>query len=126
MSAVTQLLVDAFGRVREVVHDVLDDLPADHLDVRVDPAANSIAWLVWHLTRVQDDHVAQVAGRAQAWTEDRWAERFALDLPAEDLGYGHSSDDVARVSGISVEALLGYHDAVHARTVAYVDTLEDG
>lgn len=125
MSAVTQLLVDAFGRVREVVHEVLTDLPPEHLDVRVDPDANPIGWLVWHLTRVQDDHVAHVAGRAQAWTEDGWAERFALDLPAEDLGYGHSSDDVARVRGLSVEALLGYHDAVHARTIAYVDTLAD-
>ncbi len=125
MTATTDLLVDAFGRIREVVHEVLDGLPAEHLDVRPDPQANSIAWLVWHLARVQDDHVADVAGRPQAWTEDGWAERFGLELPVVDIGYGHSSDDVARVSRLSTELLTGYVDAVHARTVEFVAGLTD-
>ena len=42
------------------------------------PGANTIGWLVWHLTRVQDDHVADVAGREQVWTAHGWAERFGL------------------------------------------------
>ncbi|MFD1049336.1 DinB family protein, partial [Kibdelosporangium lantanae] len=57
-----QLLVDAFDRVREVVHEAVDGLTPEQLSFRVDEDANSIAWLVWHLTRVQDDHVAEVAG----------------------------------------------------------------
>lgn len=125
MTATTDLLADAFGRVREVVHEVLDHVPAEHLDVRVDPEANPIGWLVWHLARVQDDHVADVAGRAQVWTEDGWSVRFGLDLPVEDIGYGHSSDDVARVRGLSTELLTGYVDAVHARTLEFIRSLTD-
>ena len=62
------LLADAFGRVRDVVHDAVDGLTADQLAFRPDERANSIAWLVWHLTRIQDDHVADVAGTEQVWT----------------------------------------------------------
>ena len=74
------LLSDAFGRIRESVEEVLDGLTTAKLSSRADPEANSIAWLVWHLVRVQDDHVAAVAGIEQAWTSSGWAERFALPL----------------------------------------------
>lgn len=56
------LLRDAFGRLPEVVHDAVDGLPDDDLTVRLDADANSVAWLVWHLARVQDDHVAAAFG----------------------------------------------------------------
>ena len=117
----TALLVDAFGRIRELVHAVLDGLSEDDLAYRADADANTIGWLVWHRTRIQDDHVAEVAGVGQAWTEAGWAERFGLPLDPEDTGYGHGSDDVAVVRVPSGDLLAGYHDDVHARTVAYLE-----
>ncbi|HEY0447654.1 mycothiol transferase [Actinophytocola sp.] len=120
-----ELLTDCFGRIQGVVHRAVDGLSVDDLAYRVDAEANSIAWLVWHLTRIQDDHVAGVAGTAQAWTEQGWAERFALPFGSGDTGYGHGPDDVAKVR-VAGDLLLGYHDAVHARTVAYVGGLTDG
>src|SRR6186713_1448512 len=75
---VAAVLTDGFGRIRDSVHGVLDDLPADALTYRVGEGANTIAWLIWHLTRVQDDHVADVAGAEQVWTAQGWYERFAL------------------------------------------------
>ena len=120
-----ELLGDAFGRVRDTVYRVVRDLDADQLGVRVDQEANSIAWLIWHLTRVQDDHVADAAGSAQVWTEQGWAGRFGLPLDDADTGYGHSSDEVAKVQVSSADLLVGYHDAVHQQTVDYVRTLTD-
>ena len=67
-----ELLADAFGRVRDVVHDAVKDLTADQLSRRVNDEANSIAWLVWHLTRIQDDHVAGITGAEQVWTAQDW------------------------------------------------------
>lgn len=124
MSHANALLVDGFGRVRENVHAVVEGLGRDQLVHRLDPEANTIAWLVWHLTRVQDDHVAALAGREQAWTADGWADRFGLPFAPEDHGYGHTSGEVAAVD-VEPGLLLGYHDAVHARTVAYVEGLRD-
>jgi uncharacterized damage-inducible protein DinB len=120
-----ELLVDAVGRIREVVHRVVQGLTAEQLRFRVDPQANSIAWLVWHLTRIQDDHVAEVAGAEQVWTAQGWAERFGLPFDPRDTGYGHRAGQVAAVQVESGELLVGYHDAVHQRTVRYVEQLTD-
>ncbi|WP_438489640.1 mycothiol transferase [Streptomyces sp. S186] len=123
MSASTALLVDAFGRIREVVEEVVDGLGPEELATRPDGRANSIAWLVWHLTRVQDDHVAGAAGTEQIWTADEWYEAFGLPFAEEDTGYGHSRKDVAKVRGVSAELLTGYHAAVHESTVRHVSAL---
>ncbi|MFZ2177318.1 MAG: DUF664 domain-containing protein [Rhodococcus sp. (in: high G+C Gram-positive bacteria)] len=117
------LLTDAFDRIQESVHSTVADLSMDALTYRVDDDANTIAWLVWHLTRVQDDHVAGVAGTAQVWLTGEWAPRFDLPFPELSIGYGHSSLDVARVRS-GADLLRGYHDAVHDRTVDYVQRLE--
>ncbi|WP_329493417.1 mycothiol transferase [Kitasatospora herbaricolor] len=117
------LLADAFGRIRTAVHDVVEGLDADALELRLDEGANSIAWLVWHLTRIQDDHIADVAGTEQVWTAQGWADRFALPFPARATGYGHTAREVALVRVPSGGLLTGYHDAVHERTLAFVGTL---
>jgi hypothetical protein len=119
------LLVDAFGRIREVVHGVVDGLTPDQLAFRVDDRANSIAWLVWHLTRVQDDHLADAARTEQVWTATDWAARLGLPFRLSETGYGHTHREVAAVRVDSGELLTGYHDAVHDRTVRYVEGLTE-
>jgi uncharacterized damage-inducible protein DinB len=118
-------LIDAFDRIRQVVHGAVEGLTSDQLAFRVDDRANSIAWLVWHLTRVQDDHVADVARTEQVWTSGGWAERLGLPFPPSATGYGHSPDDVAAVKVPSGDLLTGYHDAVHDRTVEYLQSVTD-
>lgn len=125
MTTSGDLLIDAFDRVRDTVHEVVDGLSPEELAVRLDEGANSIAWLVWHLTRVQDDHVSDVAGTQEVWIAQDWTGRFELPFSRRATGYGHSSEDVAAVGGVTAEALTGYHDAVHEQTVAYIATLED-
>src|SRR5215210_6154831 len=94
---VNELLKESFGRIGPVVAEAVQGLDPDALAWRPDSDANSIAWLVWHLTRVQDDHIAEVADREQVWTAQGFARRF--DLPFDDraIGYGQSSDEVAQV-----------------------------
>jgi hypothetical protein len=52
MSPADALLIDAFVRVREAVHGAVEGLTAEQLVHRVDPEANTIAWLVWHISRI--------------------------------------------------------------------------
>jgi uncharacterized damage-inducible protein DinB len=120
------VLVDAFGRIQEIVHDAVEGLSPEELAFRVDSGTNSIAWLVWHLTRVQDDHVADAAGFEQVWTSQDWVDRFGLPLDRLDTGYGHSADEVAAVRVSSAELLTDYHDAVHEQTLRFVQGLTDG
>jgi hypothetical protein len=117
-------LIDAFGRIHDTTHRVLDGLTAGELTFRLDAEANSIAWLIWHLTRVQDDHVAAAMPADQLWLSGGWAQRFALPFDPAATGYGQTPDEVAEVHP-ETALLLGYHDAVHGRTVDYVKDLTD-
>jgi uncharacterized damage-inducible protein DinB len=120
----TDLLLDAFGRIAEEVGDTVEGLSEEQLAFRPGTGANSIAWLVWHLTRVQDNHVAEAAGEPEVWLEDGWADRFGLSLDSADTGYGHSVEDVAKVRA-SAELLTGYADAVGERSRRYLSSLDD-
>ncbi|MDQ0742847.1 putative damage-inducible protein DinB [Clavibacter sp. B3I6] len=124
MTDATDLLVDAFGRIGGIVHDAVDGLDADDLAFRPDPEANSVGWLVWHLARVQDAQVADVAGADQTWTSGGWAERFALPFDDGATGYGQSPEDVAALAGTRPELLTGYLDAVQSATLAYLAGLD--
>ncbi|GAB2703085.1 mycothiol transferase [Nocardia thraciensis] len=124
MATSADVLIDAYERIREVVHEAVDGLDEQALAHRLEPAANSIAWLVWHLTRVQDDHIADVAGTDQVWTARGWYDRFALPVGKRATGYGDSPSDVARIQA-PAELLTGYYDAVHEQTLRYVRELTD-
>ncbi|HEY5835820.1 mycothiol transferase [Streptomyces sp.] len=120
-----ELLADAFGRIKEGVHGAVDGLTVQELAERVDPGANSVAWLIWHLTRVQDAHVAEVADRAQSWTDQGWHERFGLPFKPAATGYGHTPKQVAAVRVDDASLLTGYYDAVHDATLDCVQGLTD-
>jgi uncharacterized damage-inducible protein DinB len=129
---VADLLADAFGRVREVVHEAVEGLTPGQLALRPETEANSIGWLVWHLTRIQDDHIADVASTAQVWTSPAdgssgltWADRFGLPFATTATGYGHGAEAVAAVQIRPASLLTEYYDAVHTETIKYVRGLSE-
>jgi hypothetical protein len=121
------LLMDAFGRIRETVSDTVYGLDPAQLAYRVTPDANPVGWLVWHLTRVQDDHVAAAFGVPQVWSGDGWAARFGLSPGFLDIGYGHTSQQVAAVSAAvcAADLLADYHEATYEQTVKLVSAITD-
>ncbi len=127
MATSAELLIDGFGRIQESVADVLGGLTAEQLAYRVDADANPVSWLVWHLTRVQDDHVAAAFGVPQVWSSEDWARRLGLPERMTDHGYGHTSAQVASVAAACASSgLLGeYHEAVYAQTVKLVADISD-
>ncbi len=120
--AVRMVLRDAFSRVRDQVRQICGDLTPAQATYRPDRDANSISWLIWHLSRIQDDHVSGLVGDAQLWMKDGWYDRFGLPFDAEAHGYGHTSDEVAKVR-IAPQLLDDYHAAVDEMTQRYVDGL---
>ena len=120
-----QLLVDGFERVRQVVLHTLTGLSPEQLAFAPAPGANTIGWLTWHLTRVQDDHVADVAGSEQVWTGDGWFERFGLPLDSSDTGYGHRPEQVSAVRVPSAQLLIDYHQAVFEQSRHYLSGLTE-
>lgn len=120
---VQELLLDLFSRIDEHVTEIVEGLDAEALRWTPAPGANSIGWLVWHLTRVQDSHVAEAMGVEQRWATEGWAPRFGLEPDPENTGYGHDAAQVAAVRPEGWEVLVEYHTAVAARTRGYLKGL---
>ena len=113
---VAALLLELYGRIPPLARDAVEGLDLAHLTDPPAPGSNPIAWLVWHLTRVQDHHIAELLDAEQVWISGGWAPQFGLDPDPQNTGYGHSAQRVASVRPERPEVLLEYLDAVDART----------
>jgi hypothetical protein len=119
------LLTDAISRIHHVVHQATDNLTPEELSFRVNGDTNSIAWLVWHLSRITDDHLSEAASKEQVWIGNGWVDKFALPFPPDATGYGHGGDDVAAVKVKSGEILIGYFDEVIEEAQRFVKHLKE-
>ncbi|MFC4016496.1 DinB family protein [Micromonospora sp. GCM10011542] len=117
---VSDLLTEAYDRLPDLVRAAVDGLTPEQLRRAPGPGANPVGWLVWHLTRVQDHHVADLIGTEQVWVSGDWAGRFGLVADPDDTGYGYSAQQVAAVRPESAQALIDYFQAVAERTRAFL------
>jgi hypothetical protein len=113
---VAEVLVELYDRIPPLAREVVGGVDPVGLVEAPRPGANTIAWLIWHLARVQDHHVAELLDTGQIWVEVDWAARFGLAPDPSNTGYGHSPADVVAVRPTEPEALLDYLDAVYRRT----------
>jgi len=123
---VAAVLTDLYGRIPEQVHAAVRGLSAEELATSPEPGCNTIGWLVWHLTRVQDAQIADLMDVDQVWTADGWATRFGRDPDPADTGYGHTRSQMESVRPDGPEVLLGYFDATWARTREFLQGLTPG
>ncbi len=121
----SEVLTESFGRLPELVDAAVHGLSPEQLRQAPAGGANTIAWLVWHLTRVQDSHIAELLDNEQVYLSGDWAPKFGLKPDPADTGYGHDPAQVAAVAPESWQALTGYYEAVHARTMAFIGGLSD-
>jgi len=111
---------EAFGRLPGLVTRAVKDLTPEQLRQAPAEGANTIGWLVWHLTRIQDGHLSELTGDEQVYLTGDWAPRVGLKPDPSETGYGHSAAEVAAVRPESWHVLADYYAAVHARTTAYL------
>jgi hypothetical protein len=118
---VAALLVEIYDRIPGLARGAVDGLDAGLLTRRPSPEANPIGWLIWHLARVQDHHVAEIMEAEQVWVGGGgWAARCGLEPDPANTGYGHSSAEVGTVRPESAAMLLEYLEAVSERTRSFV------
>jgi hypothetical protein len=87
------------------------------------PGVNTIAWLIWHVARVEDIGINRfVTDGEQVFDAGAWGSR--LGVARRDLGTGMTPDEVLDLSArIDLPALHAYWDAVEERTLAIVERL---
>ncbi len=91
---------------------------------RIPPGADhSIAWIIWHITRIEDVTMNMlVAGGAQVMLGGSWHEQ--MGVIARDTGNGMLAQAVAQLSEtINLEALRAYRLLVGRQTRAVVQRL---
>ena len=64
------LMIDGFERISEALEKTLNGLSPDDLNEQPHRDCNSMGWLAWHITRVQDDHVSDLMGEEPSMTEN--------------------------------------------------------
>jgi hypothetical protein len=120
-----QVLDEAFARIPGIARRAVDGLDVEALLWQPEPGSNPIGWLVWHLARVQDDHVAELVEGEQVWVAEAWGPRFGLREATTATGFGHTPEEVRAVRPDGTDALLGYLDAVTDRTRGFLATIGD-
>jgi hypothetical protein len=118
-----QLIADGCGRVLQVLEAALDGLTQGDLNKQPHPDGNSMGWLTWHLTLVQDHKIADLMAEEQLWISDGWYARFNRAPDSSDIGFGHSSEDLVAFRSPDVSTLLGYHRAVLEASKRRISTL---
>jgi hypothetical protein len=122
--------MDALGLFRQrydAIHGAfVDELFAGLTDAQARSRPhdlNSVAWLVWHATRVEDAAVSRFVGdRPQVLVEGDWDRRLGADR--RDVGSGMNDAEVDALDArIDTAALRSYARAVADRTRSVVDSL---
>ena len=122
----SSLLLELYGRIVPLARKSLEGVDSDRLIMPASPGTNTIAWLIWHLTRIQDHHIAELLGEEQLWITEDWAPQFGLSPDPSNTGYGHSAEEVQSVRPIRPEVLLDYLEAVDRRTRSMLEKLAAG
>ena len=115
-----QLTIDIFERILHELEAALDELTIDDLNQQPRPDCNSIGWLTWHLTRVQDWAAAELLGEEQLWIKDNYYAKFNRTPDPEDAGIGDTLEDVVAFRSPDALTLLEYHRAVLRQSKRYI------
>jgi hypothetical protein len=117
------LVLDGYGRIMGSLETALKGMTPDDLDWQPRPDCNSMGWLAWHISRLQDSSIASLMAEEQVWTSGRWYARFGRPPDAYDIGFGHTPEQVAAFRSPSAETFLEYHRDVLALARRYISGL---
>lgn len=115
----------ALQRNWDMVSNAVDGVDDETLARMPNDQSNSIAWLVWHMTRVVDRFIqGRFQDADQVWNAGGWHEKFGMDADPNEFGMGWSADQVANWASPSRDVLMGYYDAVNKSASDYINGLD--
>ena len=83
-----ELLTNLLKGNRSMVRKALDGLSDEEVSKRPNAECNSMAWLLWHLSRAEDGIVSSLDGSVELW-KDGWAEKCGISAETKGMGFGH-------------------------------------
>ncbi|MGE3536690.1 MAG: DinB family protein [Candidatus Tectimicrobiota bacterium] len=119
-------LLTALERNWEMVDATLAPLDEAIMARRPTEQCNSIAWILWHMTRVVDTFIhTRLRAQAQLWIKDGWAGQFGMPADPDERGVGWTAAQVVNWSAPARSVQLGYYEALKQATRTYLRSLSD-
>ncbi|UCH43827.1 MAG: DinB family protein [Dehalococcoidales bacterium] len=116
-----EIILASLNESKGYLYLALNDLPEDEITWTPASHCNSLAFILWHVTRVEDTIVNEFLKKDSAIYElEGWRER--LGTP-EDWGTEYTEEQLQSWPTPRLEALRGYARAVHRNTVAFLDSI---
>ena len=121
MVSPTESISAALERNWEMIDSALEGLDEATLNLRPNEQCNSIAWILWHMSRVVDTVInARILETTQLWLRDGWHSRYGMAEDPEDRGVGWTAAQVAAWAAPEPETQFGYYGAVKAAAAAFL------
>ena len=100
---------------RRRVHAATRNLSLDEIHWRPNQDSNSIGFIFWHVSRVEDRLVTWcIAHSEEIWTRNKWYAK--MQLPQQSTGLEYSRSELAEFPKIATLLLSEYFDAVRKNT----------
>jgi len=121
----TTLLHNAAARPAEAAERLRASLSPRVLNEHVGGHDNSAAWLLWHTGRELDVQTADLAGTAEVWSADGYAERTGIGAAGDGIGLGHSPEEARAIRSDHGEALVDYIADATEALLEYISGLSE-
>jgi len=120
--------IDYMQQVVNFLHggfrDAREGQSAEQLHFVPEGESHSVAWVLWHATRIEDLFFQQIfEGKPELWREGGWAAKTGL--PEKGFGTGQSTEEARAIHIGDLEAFWAYQDAVYAATDDYLANLSE-
>ena len=117
MASPVDPVVLAMERNWDMIDGALEGLDDAAMGRQPTDQCNSVAWILWHLSRVTDMFVhTRFRDMPQAWLSEGWHEKFGMPADGDDRGVGWSAAQVAQWQPPAKNVQLAYYEAMKNHT----------
>ena len=114
-----ELILSSLGQSQGYLTGALDGLTQEEAVWSPGPECNSIAFILWHMTRVEDFFVNRVLQRGQElYVAEGWQEK----LGTPDKAFQFTVEELQAWPVPRMEFLRGYVDSVRQKTLAFIES----
>ena len=122
-------IIDFYRHEQKRLHDEMrggvSDLTPEEWNLKIEGRGNSIAFLVWHCARTEDNILRFILqGRSTIWAEDKWHER--LNLPPRVQGTGMATEEARAFHLADPVLFMQYVNKVWREYESYLAGITDG
>jgi len=117
-----ELILMSLEQSQGYLNKALDGLTQEEAAWRPNAECNSIAFILWHMTRVEDFFVNRVIQREnELYEAEGWREK--LGTPPKETGYQYAAEQLQTWPVPQLEVLRGYASSVIEKTLAFLKSV---